>query len=70
VESINEMVIDGRNVFVQTGATILDLRGEEEFPIDFDEIKSGDELKCFGLTACPDDLGFYAFVILVVGPEI
>jgi hypothetical protein len=73
VESTNEMdrtlIIDGQTVFMQPGATILDLRGEEEFPIDFDEIKSGDELKCFGLTACPGDLGFYAFVILVVEPK-
>ena len=73
VESTNEMdhtlIIDGQNVFVQAGATILDLHGEEESPIGFDEIKSGDELKCFGLTACPGDLEFYAFVILVVGPE-
>jgi hypothetical protein len=36
--------------------------------INFDQLKSGDEIRVFGLEACPgDDVDFYGFVILVVG---
>ena len=35
--------------------------------INFDQLKSGDEIRAFGLAACPeDDVDFYGFVIVVV----
>jgi hypothetical protein len=66
------LFIDEQRVFVPLGATILDTRGDDDVLMTFDEIINDDntiyELKCFGLTACPDDAVFTALVVLVVGP--
>jgi hypothetical protein len=67
-ESAGTLTIDGQTVFVQPFATIQDQRGTEDDFVEFDEIGIGDNLKCFGLTACPGESGFHAFVILIVGP--
>ena len=59
-------------VHVQDGTTILDLRGDANALVDFDEIEIFDQVRCYGLYACPDDpyfSDFVAFVILIVKPE-
>jgi len=51
---------------VQDFATII----KDGELITFDQLYSGDEIRVFGLEACPnekDDVDFYGFVILVVG---
>lgn len=61
--------IDGQRVYVQPGATILDLRGKADVVRDFGKIKTGDRLVCFGLKACPaDEVDFFAFVVLITSP--
>ena len=55
-------------VHVQNGTTILDLRGDEDTLVDYDDINMFDQVRCYGLDACPEDSGFCAFVILIIGP--
>ena len=59
--------VDGESVFVQPGATILDTRGPVDTLVGFEEIDVNDQLEYFGLDACPGDMGFTAFVILITG---
>lgn len=59
--------VDGESVFVQPGATILDTRGPVDTLVGFEEIEVNDQLEYFGLDACPGDMGFTAFVILIPG---
>jgi hypothetical protein len=66
-ESAGTLTIGGETVFVQPFATIQDQRGTEDELVEFGEIKRGNELKYFGLTACPGESGFHAFIILIVG---
>jgi hypothetical protein len=66
-ESARTLTVDGQTVFVQPFATIQDQRGTEDVLVEFDEIVIEDELKYFGLPACPGETGFHAFVILIVG---
>jgi len=61
------LTIDGESVFVQPGATILDTRGTVDTLVGFEAIEVNDELQYFGLEACPGDVGFDAFVILITG---
>ena len=72
VESINEssrtLVINGETVLVRPDATILDLSDGDYSPVGFHEINIGDELECFGLNGCSEDVNFYAFVILIEKP--
>ncbi|MBN2516709.1 MAG: DUF4382 domain-containing protein [Deltaproteobacteria bacterium] len=72
VEFVNEtdrtLIVDGQTVSVDEGATILDLRGSVDTPVAFDEIEISYEVSCFGLQACPPDVGFYGFIILIVEP--
>jgi hypothetical protein len=59
-------------VHAQDGTTILELRGDANALVDFDEIEIFDQVRCYGLYACPDDpyfSDFFAFVILIVKPE-
>jgi hypothetical protein len=71
VTSVDEfdrtLIIDGESVFVQPGATILDTRGTVDTLVGFEEIDVNDQLEYFGLDACPGDMGFTAFVILITG---
>jgi hypothetical protein len=55
-------------VHVEKGATVMDVRGDENRWLDFDGIQMFDQVQCYGLRACSEDGGFHAFVILVVGP--
>ncbi len=59
--------VDGESVFVQPGATILDTRGTVDTLVGFEEIEVNDQLEYFGLDACPGDMDFTAFVILITG---
>jgi hypothetical protein len=72
VDAINELAgtltINGQSVSVRPFATIQDQRGSEDMLAEFDEIRIGDTVKCFGLTACQGESGFHAFVILIVEP--
>ena len=61
------LTIDGESVFVQPNATILDTRGPVDTLVGFGEIEVNDKLQYFGLEACPGDVGFDAFVILITG---
>jgi hypothetical protein len=65
-ESAGILTIDGQTVFVQQFATIQDQRGTEDVLVELDEIRIGDTVKYFGLTACQGESGFHAFVILIV----
>jgi hypothetical protein len=71
VTSVDEfdrtLTVDGESVFVQLGATILDTRGPVDTLVGFEEIDVNDQLEYFGLDACPGDMGFTAFVILITG---
>jgi hypothetical protein len=56
-------------VRAQDGTTILDMRGDSNALVDFDEIEISDQVTCYGLDACEDDTtgnDFYAFVILLI----
>ncbi len=66
-ESDRTRTVDGESVFVQPGATILDTRGTVDTLVGFGEIDVNDQLEYFGLDACPGDMGFTAFVILIPG---
>jgi hypothetical protein len=66
-ESDRTLTVDGESVFVQPGATILDTRGTVDTLVGFGEIDVNDQLEYFGLDACPGDMGFTAFVILITG---
>ena len=66
-ESYRTLTVDGESVFVQLGATILDTRGPVDTLVGFEEIDVNDQLEYFGLNACPGDMGFTAFVILITG---
>jgi hypothetical protein len=47
----------------------MDLRGSGDRLRDFANIKYGDKVSCFGLTACDADASgndFYSFVILLI----
>jgi hypothetical protein len=59
------LTIDGESVSVQPGATILDTSGTVDTLVGFGAIEVNDELQYFGLEACPGDVGFNAFVILI-----
>jgi hypothetical protein len=63
------LVVDGRIVYVQPGATILDTRGSDNSLIDFEEIEIGDRLEYFGLEACSGDGTFDAFVVVLLPHE-
>lgn len=65
VESERTLVVDGNTVYVQDNATILDLSGKADKLVDFEKIKVGDKVNCFGLGDCSDDNEFHAFVILI-----
>jgi hypothetical protein len=71
VINVNEfdptLIVDGETVFIQPGATILDTRGTVDTLVGFEEIDVNDQLEYFGLDACPGDMGFTAFVILITG---
>jgi hypothetical protein len=71
VISVNEfdrtLNVDGETVFVQPGATILDTRGTVDTLVGFEKIDVNGQLEYFGLDACPGDMGFTAFVILIAG---
>jgi hypothetical protein len=56
-------------VNVQEGATVLDMRGDEDTIIDFDDINLYDQIRWFGLDPCPGDVEFHAFVILIPEDE-
>ncbi|MGA1841001.1 MAG: DUF4382 domain-containing protein [bacterium] len=63
------LIVDGNNIHVQNGATIMDLRGQVVSLFDFGDVRENDRISCFGLDACPSDTSgndFYAFVILIV----
>jgi hypothetical protein len=69
VDDLNRtLTIDGESVFVQPGATILDTRGKVDTLVGFEAIEVNDHLQYFGLEACPGDMGFTAFVIVLL-PE-
>lgn len=74
VSAINQfdktLNINGQVVLVRPFATIMDQREEEQSLVDLDHLDIGDEVRIFGLVACPVDTGFYAFVILIVGPQV
>ncbi len=59
------LMVDGETVNVQPTATILDTSGTVDALVNFDEIELGDQLEYFGLEACPGDMDFTAFVILI-----
>jgi len=59
------LTVDGESVYVQPGATILDTRGTVDTLVDFVEINVNDKLQYFGLEACPGEMGFTAFVVLI-----
>lgn len=62
------MTVDETVVAVLSGATILDLRGDEGL-IPLSDIAVGDRVRVFGLEACEDEeADFHGFVVLVV-PE-
>ncbi len=61
------LIVDGEIVLVQPGATILDTRGTVDTLVGFEEIDASDQLEYFGLDACPGDMDFTAFVILITG---
>lgn len=59
-------VEDDQKVYVQPGATILDIAGTVDTLVSLSEISEGDTVVCFGLQACEDDeVHFYAFVVVV-----
>jgi hypothetical protein len=74
VSAINQfdktLNINGQVVLMRPFATIMDQREEEQSLVDLDHLDIGDEVRIFGLVACPGDTGFYAFVILIVGPQV
>jgi len=59
------LMVDGETVNVQPTATILDTSGTVDALVNFDEIELGNQLEYFGLEACPGDMDFTAFVILI-----
>jgi hypothetical protein len=67
-ESAGTLTIGDQTVFLQPFATIQDQRGTEDMLVEFEEIAVEDTVKVFGLTACQDESGFHAFVILIVEP--
>lgn len=57
---------NGKLVRIQEGATILLNTKRADIPVDFNDIKTGDELTLYGLEACDDlDVDFYAYIVLV-----
>ena len=80
---VKDEVIEGIIKTTDTESCKITLQGEPETiiqvqdsamiirdgkQINFDQLKSGDEIRVFGLAACPeDDVDFYGFVIVVVG---
>jgi hypothetical protein len=65
-DSSRIVIVDGKRIYVQPGATILDLSGDEDVLIPLSDVKRGEETRYFGLEACPADVtDFYAFVVLV-----
>jgi len=61
------LMIDGEIVYVQPTATILDTSGTVDTLVTFDQIHLGDQLEYFGLEACPGEIDFTAFVVLITG---
>jgi len=64
-EVARSLTVNGQTVYVEDGATILDLRGGIK-PAEFDDIKKADEISCFGLDDCTNT-DYHAFVVLIVG---
>jgi hypothetical protein len=62
----NTMVVDGKNVSVSSGATILDLRSGCEL-VPFSSIVAGRRVVYFGLSTTVPGMDFEAPVILIVG---
>ena len=59
------LMIGGETVYVQPTATILDTSGIVDTLATFDQIQLGDQLEYFGLEACPGEMDFTAFVVLI-----
>jgi hypothetical protein len=59
------LTVDGITVSMQTTATILDTRGDEDTLISLNEIQVGDQVECFGITACSAEGSFVAFVVVL-----
>ncbi|MCK6461263.1 MAG: DUF5666 domain-containing protein [Planctomycetes bacterium] len=60
------MTVDETVVGVLSGATILDLRGDDGL-ISLSDVAVGDRVRVFGLEACEDeDVDFHGFVVLVL----
>lgn len=59
------LMIGGETVYVQPTATILDTSGTVDTLVTFDQIQLGDQLEYFGLEACPGEMDFTAFVVLI-----
>jgi hypothetical protein len=68
--STSTLVVDlgggkSETVYVESGATILNSKGDGQNLASFGDIKGGDSIAYFGLVGCGTDTLFHAFVLVI-----